>query len=105
MTTVTEVQRVPATLRGVLWMLVSCALLAGVAVLGRYVSLQHVPTFQIVFLRIVFAILAFAPGGQAEMVLLAIVAGTDIAYVVTHHLVRVVVVILGAPVAARLVAR
>ena len=47
------------------------------------------------------AILAFAPGGQAEMVLLAIVAGTDVAYVVTHHLLRVVLVILGAPVAAR----
>lgn len=50
------------------------------------------------------AILAFAPGGQAEMVLLAIVAGSDMAYVVTHHLVRILVVILGAPVAARLVA-
>ncbi len=47
------------------------------------------------------AILAFAPGGQAEMVLLAIIAGTDVAYVVTHHLVRLVIVILGAPVAAR----
>jgi uncharacterized protein len=47
------------------------------------------------------AILAFAPGGQAEMVLLAIVAGTDVAYVVTHHLLRLVMVILGAPVAAR----
>ena len=47
------------------------------------------------------AIIAFAPGGQAEMVLLAIIAGTDIAYVVTHHLVRILVVILGAPLAAR----
>lgn len=47
------------------------------------------------------AILAFAPGGQAEMVLLAIIAGTDVAYVVTHHLLRVVLVILGAPFAAR----
>jgi membrane AbrB-like protein len=47
------------------------------------------------------AILAFAPGGQAEMVLLAIVAGTDVAFVVTHHLLRIVLVILGAPVAAR----
>lgn len=47
------------------------------------------------------AILAFAPGGQAEMVLLAIIAGTDVAYVVTHHLLRVILVILGAPLAAR----
>ncbi len=48
------------------------------------------------------AIIAFAPGGQAEMVLLAIIAGTDMAYVVTHHLVRIVVVIIGAPIIARL---
>jgi membrane AbrB-like protein len=51
------------------------------------------------------ALLSFAPGGQAEMVVLAIVAGTDVAYVVTHHLVRLIVVIVGAPVAARLIVR
>lgn len=43
------------------------------------------------------AVLAFAPGGQAEMVLLAIVAGADMAFVVTHHIVRVAIVILCAP--------
>ncbi len=48
------------------------------------------------------ALLAFAPGGQAEMVVIAIVAGVDVAFVVTHHLVRLIVVILGAPIAARL---
>ena len=48
------------------------------------------------------AVLAFAPGGQAEMVLLAIIAGADMAYVVTHHMIRVIVVILGAPIAVRL---
>lgn len=48
------------------------------------------------------AIIALAPGRQAEMVLLAIIAGTDLANVVTHHLVRIVVVIVGAPLAARL---
>jgi uncharacterized protein len=52
------------------------------------------------------AFLAFAPGGQAEMVVLALVAGADLAFVVTHHLVRVVVVIVGAPLfAARTDAR
>ena len=49
------------------------------------------------------AFLAFAPGGQSEMAILAIVAGADLAYVVTHHLIRLVVVILGAPVVARMV--
>lgn len=46
--------------------------------------------------------LAFAPGGQAEMTVLAIVAGADLGFVIVHHLTRVVLVILGAPIAARL---
>lgn len=48
------------------------------------------------------AFLAFAPGGQAEMVVLTLVAGADLAFVVTHHLARIVLVILGAPIIARL---
>lgn len=47
------------------------------------------------------ATLAFSPGGQAEMAVLAIVAGADIAFVVTHHVVRIVVVIIGAPLVRR----
>lgn len=47
------------------------------------------------------AFLAFAPGGQAEMTMLAIIAGADLGFVVTHHLTRIVLVILGAPLAAR----
>lgn len=46
--------------------------------------------------------LAFAPGGQAEMTVLALVAGADLGFVILHHITRMVVVILGAPVAARL---
>jgi hypothetical protein len=46
------------------------------------------------------AFLSFAPGGQGEMVVLAIITGADMAFVVTHHL-RLVVVILGAPIFAR----
>ncbi|MFS4438344.1 AbrB family transcriptional regulator [Paracoccaceae bacterium GXU_MW_L88] len=46
------------------------------------------------------AFLAFAPGGQGEMVVLAIIAGADMAYVVTHHLVRVVLVLTVAPLIA-----
>jgi len=48
------------------------------------------------------AFLAFAPGGQGEMVVLAIVAGADMAFVVTHHLIRLIVVIPCAPIFARL---
>jgi membrane AbrB-like protein len=51
------------------------------------------------------AFLAFAPGGQAEMAVLSIVAGADLAFVVTHHLVRIIVVIAGAPVVARFAKR
>ena len=47
-------------------------------------------------------LLAFAPGGQAEMTVLALIAGADAAFVIAHHVLRIVVVILGAPAAARL---
>jgi membrane AbrB-like protein len=48
------------------------------------------------------AFLAFAPGGQAEMMVLALIAGADLAFVVTHHVIRIVLVITLAPVVARL---
>lgn len=46
--------------------------------------------------------MAFSPGGQAEMTVLAIIAGADLGYVVVHHLVRLVLVISGAPLIAGL---
>ena len=49
------------------------------------------------------AFLAFAPGGQAEMTVLAIVAGADLGFVIVHHLTRIILVITGAPVIARLI--
>lgn len=48
------------------------------------------------------AFLAFAPGGQAEMTVLAIVTGADLGFVIVHHLTRIVLVITGAPIVARL---
>ncbi|HMO06253.1 MAG TPA: AbrB family transcriptional regulator [Paracoccaceae bacterium] len=51
------------------------------------------------------AFLAFLPGGQAEMVVIAILAGADLAYVVSHHLLRLVLVITLAPLAARIFGR
>lgn len=47
------------------------------------------------------ALLAFAPGGQAELTVLALIVGADIAFVVAHHMLRIFLVILGAPLAAR----
>lgn len=46
--------------------------------------------------------LAFAPAGQAEMTVLAIVAGADLGFVVVHHITRLVIVISCAPIAARI---
>jgi membrane AbrB-like protein len=47
------------------------------------------------------AILAYAPGGQAEMIILAIVAGADVPFVALHHVLRVFIVIMGAPLLRR----
>lgn len=41
-------------------------------------------------------LLAFAPGGQTELNLLALVLNIDVAFVALHHLVRLAVVIIGA---------
>ncbi|MDO5658408.1 MAG: AbrB family transcriptional regulator [Paracoccus sp. (in: a-proteobacteria)] len=49
--------------------------------------------------------LAFLPGGQAELTVMAIAVGADLGFVILHHLTRIVVVITGAPLMARLVAR
>jgi hypothetical protein len=49
-------------------------------------------------------ILAFAPGGQAELTVLALIVGADMAFVVAHHVLRLFVVILGAPLFARVFA-
>lgn len=50
------------------------------------------------------ALLAFAPGGQAELTVLALIVGADVAFVVAHHVLRIFVVILGAPIAVRVFA-
>jgi len=52
------------------------------------------------FAEPVEAFLAFVPAGQAEIAILAIVVGADLGFVVTHHLVRITLVILGAPLIA-----
>ena len=49
--------------------------------------------------------LIFAPGGQAEMTVLIIVSGADPGFVIIQHLTRIVLVIIGAPIAANLILR
>ncbi len=48
------------------------------------------------------ALLAFAPGGQAELTVLALIVGADMAFVIAHHVLRIFVVIFGAPIFAKL---
>lgn len=51
------------------------------------------------------AILAFAPGGLAEMSLIALYLGGDTAYVAAHHVVRITIVVLLVPPAYKLLKR
>ncbi|SLN20494.1 Putative ammonia monooxygenase [Pseudooceanicola marinus] len=88
-----ELTRVVAA--GVAYVLLLALLAAGFTALVTGLGLgDPVPAF-----------LAFAPGGQAEMTVLAIVTGADLGFVITHHLTRIVIVIVGAPVVAGLIAR
>lgn len=50
-------------------------------------------------------LLAFVPGGIAEMCLIALSLGQDVAFVSTHHVLRVVMVIVAAPLVFRAVER
>ncbi|MFK7997056.1 MAG: AbrB family transcriptional regulator [Granulosicoccus sp.] len=45
--------------------------------------------------------LSFWPTGQAEIAILSLAAGANVGVVVIHHLVRMVFIILGAPLTAR----
>jgi hypothetical protein len=50
-------------------------------------------------------VLAFAPGGLAEMSLVALALGVDVAFVSSHHVFRIMLVVFLAPLAFRLVHR
>ena len=47
-------------------------------------------------------LLAFVPGGQGEMLIIAIIAGADLTYVTIHHVVRLLIVMVCAPLFIRL---
>lgn len=90
---------------GITWKEVQIDIGAGIAY-GILLALISLAFFEMVVLAGVAeplnAFLAFLPGGQAEMVVIAIIAGGDLAYVVSHHLLRIVLVIMIAPLIARL---
>lgn len=47
-------------------------------------------------------VLAYAPGGLAEMSLVALALGAEVAFVATHHVLRITLTILAAPLIFRL---
>ena len=49
--------------------------------------------------------LAYSPGGLAEMSLIALAIGTDAAFVATHHIVRIFLIVVFAPAVFRLLRR
>ncbi len=49
----------------------------------------------------VSVLLAYTPGGQAEMNLIALSRGEDVAYVAVHHVFRVALIVIGAPLVFR----
>lgn len=50
-------------------------------------------------------VLAYAPGGLAEMSLIALALGRDVAFVATHHIFRIGFIVILAPAAFRLMRR
>jgi membrane AbrB-like protein len=51
------------------------------------------------------ALLAFSPGGLAEMSLIALAMNVDAAYVSSHHIARIFMIVLAAPLLFRLLRR
>lgn len=74
-------------LNGVLLAMVSAIFIEFVVILGIAPGLN--------------AFLAFLPGGQSEMVVIAIIAGADLTYVVLHHILRIVMIVSFAPILFR----
>jgi membrane AbrB-like protein len=50
-------------------------------------------------------LLAYAPGGMAEMSLIGLALGANAAFVATHHIARIALVVIAAPAAFKLIAR
>ncbi len=75
-------------------MLVGCGLtLLMFAVTFLFAALAHLLTG----LSFVALVLAYVPGGVTEMGLVALALGVDPAFVATHHLVRILIVVTFAP--------
>ncbi len=85
---------------GVLWRAVRHALVTTVLMIAATFAvaalLARLTGFEIQSL-----LLAFAPGGFAEMTLIALALNVDTAYVSTHHIFRILLIVLVVPILVR----
>ncbi|OED44488.1 hypothetical protein AB833_01560 [Chromatiales bacterium (ex Bugula neritina AB1)] len=54
-------QRPDNPIAGILWMLAACCFVAGISIIARYAAKAGMPPMQIVFLRILFALITMLP--------------------------------------------
>lgn len=87
--------------------------------LGRIVRIGGIATVILLAITVVFAttlavlagfpftslVLAFSPGGLTEMSLIALSLDIDTAFVATHHIARIAIVVIVVPVVFRLLVR
>lgn len=86
------------------------ARIAGHAVVSAIAMLVLTVTFSLALAQLTgyplpAVVLAFAPGGLAEMSLIALALSVDAAFVASHHIARIVMVVTIAPVVFRLFGR
>ena len=80
------------------------AFIAGLMMVG-FAAVFTVAISALTDLRFPALLLSFSPGGVAEMSLVALALGADVAMVSTHHLFRIFLVLLVAPTGYRLMRR
>ncbi len=81
----------PREILRILWLSVGSTLILLAATLGFAVAVSRVSSYGVVPL-----LLAYSPGGLAEMSLIALALQIEVAFVAAHHVVRVFLVMVGA---------
>lgn len=91
--------RIGEILNTVLWAAAGTAVLLAVTLAFAWV------VSRITALDFAVLTLAFAPGGLAEMSLVALALGMEATFVATHHIIRIVLIVVLAPLVFRLTRR
>jgi membrane AbrB-like protein len=88
---------VATIVRTVLWAACGTAVLLATAV-AFALAVHAITGFEVTVLT-----LAYAPGGLAEVSLVALALGLEAAFVATHHVVRIFIIVVAAPLVFRLI--